>query len=227
VCLSLVGADEPKQGANSGRRQDQEALQPFASLVGPWKGTGQPQRNSARGAWVETGDWAWSLTADSAALKLDLTKGKYLKSALLKPGSGSGAFVFEATLADNTKRLFSGKTTPADKGKVVLIADQPKGDGPRRVTLTALHEARSLILLESNPEDAERHFRLAEVGYTKQGVAFAAGDAYPVCIVTGGRGTVQVAFEGKSYWVCCSGCRDLFNEDPKAIIAEAAKKASK
>jgi hypothetical protein len=24
--------------------------------------------------------------------------------------------------------------------------------------------------------------------------------------VTDGRGTIQVSYQGKSYWVCCSGC---------------------
>ena len=41
-------------------------------------------------------------------------------------------------------------------------------------------------------------------------MAFAVGDSYPACLVTGGRGTIEVKHEGKSYWVCCSGCKELF-----------------
>ncbi len=62
--------------------------------------------------------------------------------------------------------------------------------------------------------------RLADVGYTRQGVAFAAGVSGPICIVTGGRGTTQVSYQGKTYYVCCSGCKDLFNEDPKGGLAD-------
>lgn len=218
------GADGPKPAEVAKRQADQTALKPFAGLVGPWKGAGQPQRGNTRGSWVETGDWAWSLTPDSAALKLTIGKGKYLSSALLKPGEMPGSFRLEATLADGTKRDFAGTATPADKGKLVLVAAEPKGDGPRRITLTPLHDTRFLLLLESNPADAERYQRLGEIGYTRQGVAFAAGDSSPVCIVTGGRGTIQVSHEGKTYWVCCSGCRDLFKDDPKAILAEAEVK---
>ncbi len=54
------------------------------------------------------------------------------------------------------------------------------------------------------------------------------GDSYPVCIVTEGRGTIPVTYGGKTYYVCCSGCKDLFEEEPEAILAEAAeRKASK
>ncbi len=79
-----------------------------------------------------------------------------------------------------------------------------------------------LMLLES--EDAERHTfaKLGEVGYTREGVSFAAGESYPLCIVTEGRGTTQVSYKGKTYWVCCSGCKDLFNENPESVLAEAA-----
>ncbi len=59
-------------------------------------------------------------------------------------------------------------------------------------------------------------------GYTREGVAFAAGESYPLCVVTEGRGTIQVSYRGKAYWVCCSGCRDLFNDDPESVLAEAA-----
>jgi YHS domain-containing protein len=38
--------------------------------------------------------------------------------------------------------------------------------------------------------------------------------------VTGGLGTMTVSYEGKTYYVCCSGCRDEFKADPKKYIAE-------
>ena len=35
---------------------------------------------------------------------------------------------------------------------------------------------------------------------------------------------MQVSYKGKTYHVCCSGCKDLFNENPEAILAEAAER---
>ncbi len=35
---------------------------------------------------------------------------------------------------------------------------------------------------------------------------------------------MTVSYKGKTYHVCCSGCRDLFKEDPEAVLAEAAER---
>ncbi len=207
------------------RRADQEALKGFAPIIGAWRGVGQVERGRPKGAWQESAAWAWKLTNDSAALEVTINKGKYLKSGILRPGKTPGEFVFDATLANGSTREFTGKAS--GDGKKVVLNASPKApaDGLRRVTITALHETRMLILLES--EDSERHAfaKLGEVGYTREGVSFAAGESYPLCIVTEGRGTVQVSYKGKSYWVCCSGCKDLFNENPEEVLAEAAARA--
>ena len=39
-------------------------------------------------------------------------------------------------------------------------------------------------------------------------------------VVTGGLGTIEVSYDGKSYYVCCTGCRDYFNENPKQVLKE-------
>jgi YHS domain-containing protein len=78
--------------------------------------------------------------------------------------------------------------------------------------------------LEAQDPRNHLYHQLAEVGYTREGIAFAAGESGPVCIVTEGRGTIPVSYKGKTYHVCCSGCRDLFNENPEAILAEAAER---
>lgn len=40
------------------------------------------------------------------------------------------------------------------------------------------------------------------------------------CVVTGGLGTMPVTFEGQTYYVCCTGCRDYFNDGPAKVLAE-------
>jgi YHS domain-containing protein len=218
LLTGALAADAP----NGGRRASQEALKPFAGLVGEWRGTGQPQRSSPKGAWRESANWAWKLGPESAALEVSFAKGKYFQSALLRPEKEQGTFALDATLADGSKRTFVGKAVK-DK-PLVLFAKTAEGEGPSRVSLQPLHDTRFLLLLEArNAGDAGFH-RLAEVGYTREGVAFAAGESGPVCIVTEGRGTTQVSYQGKTYWVCCSGCKDLFNENPAAVLAEAAER---
>jgi YHS domain-containing protein len=203
------------------RREAQTALKVYGPLVGSWRGTGQPRRGQASGSWQESANWAWKLSDKSAALELDVEKGKYLKSAQLKPGDAAGTYVLEATLADGSKRTFQGKHSPE---KPLVLTSEGMGEGVCRVTLTVPNELRFLLLLESHPS-ANAYARLGEVGYTRNGVAFAAGESGPVCIVTEGRGTIQVSYKGKAYYVCCSGCKDLFNKDPESILAEAAERA--
>lgn len=211
------------EGPSPNRRADQDALKAYAPLVGGWHGTGQVEQGRAKGSWTETGAWAWKLTNDSAALELTVKKGKHLKSALLRPGKEPGVFVLDAVLADGSTRTFTGKSEgKGDKTHLVLKADDKAASGVSRLTFTPLHDTRLLVLYES--EDPDRHTlaRLGQVGYTRDGVSFAAGESYPLCIVTEGRGTTQVSYKGKTYYVCCSGCRDLFNDDPEAVLAEAA-----
>lgn len=215
VSLALVGDAPPKRAA------DQAALKPYAGLVGEWRGTGQPQRGSARGAWTETAGWSWKLSTDSAALAFSSEKGKYLRSALLHPGKSAGEFRLDAVLPDGVKRSFTGKL--GSRNILTLTPEMPVDEGLAKITITPLHDTRFLMLLEGK-EASGGLTRLGEVGFTRQGVAFAAGDSSPVCIVTEGRGTIPVTHKGKTYYVCCSGCKDLFNDDPEGVLAEAERR---
>ncbi|MSR57709.1 MAG: YHS domain-containing protein [Planctomycetaceae bacterium] len=38
---------------------------------------------------------------------------------------------------------------------------------------------------------------------------------------------MSTVYKGQTYWFCCTGCRDAFNDDPEGIIADAAKRAEK
>src|SRR5258708_3819476 len=100
ACVALMVAvsvpvSRPIRGegaSSSTRRGDQEILKEFAPLVGSWRGVGQVERGRARGSWTESAAWAWKLTGSSAALELSVTKGKHLKSGLLRPGKKPGSF---------------------------------------------------------------------------------------------------------------------------------------
>ena len=62
----------------------------------------------------------------------------------------------------------------------------------------------------------------------KEGESLAGGKTAkkPECIITGGTGTIAVTYKGKTYYVCCTGCRDEFNANPQKYI-DAAEKAKK
>jgi hypothetical protein len=65
-----------------------------------------------------------------------------------------------------------------------------------------------------------------QVACSKEGESIGGGGKKNICCVTGGLGTMAVTYMGKTYYVCCGGCRDAFNENPAKIIKEfeASKK---
>ncbi len=217
AAITLASCGHGRADEESGRERDVRLLKPYAGLVGSWRGSGLVRRGSAKGAWTEQAKWSWKLDSKSAGLVLDVEKGRHLKSATLKAESDK-AFSLTAVLADDAERTFRGATN--ERGTLALVADPRPATGLARITLTPLHDTRLVVLFEAHGDRPDRFVRLGEVGYTREGAAFALGDSAPECIVTGGRGTIEVSHKGQTYYVCCTGCRDLFNQDPQAMLAE-------
>ncbi len=108
------------------------------------------------------------------------------------------------------------KANDRDKSKTPIALP---ADRPARITIRpAAENQRVTVLYERG--SGEVFSRLAEVSATRVGGDFAAGAAGPECIVTGGAGTIQVEYKGKTYFVCCTGCKEAFNDDPEKIIKE-------
>lgn len=220
--LAAAVGGQPRDGGDQ-RHQRQEAhkaaLAPWQGLVGTWRGVGQPQRGSTRGAWIETCRWRWQFDEDGAALVFEAPEGKYLAGGGLRPAEG-GRFELLATRSDGrTHDRYIG--APNDSGELVLQIAAPQPDAPARITLRQVAGGQRLVLLlERRAGDGGSHVRLAEIGYTRQGGTFAQAASGPECIVTGGAGTIAVEHGGKTYYVCCTGCKQLFDDDPEGVIAD-------
>ena len=114
--------------------------------------------------------------------------------------------------------------TIIDKKLVLESASADSTEG-RRITITRLNEKRTLVLFERKAGSQNFYSRIAEVGYTREGTRLAESDQTgPECVVTGGVGTIKVSYKGETYWVCCTGCRDAFNDDPEGVLADYKKK---
>ncbi len=200
-------------------------LQPFQNLVGPWRGIGQPKRGSNAGAWKETIDTAWDLKKDQTGIRWAAKDAAQWRSAWLS-SPGDGQFVLKATLPDDTVREYMGKL---DKDRLTLETASVNGQDVHRVTITLLNENRWTLLLERRGAQQSFYQRIAEIGYQREGTRLAVGaTSGPECVVTGGLGTIAVQHAGKTYYVCCTGCRDAFNDDPEGILkAYNERKAAK
>jgi len=203
-----------------------ERLAQLQQLVGNWRGVGQPQRGSTKESWVEEADWAWSFGKGGPALVATLPKTKYFSELQLSATELAGQFRLAATpAAGGGPVVYSGQLD--DQKQLVLTAEQPRVGLPERLSFRFVAEGnRLLILLEQQNVASGQFTRLAEVGYTRQGSDFGKGTVQRECVVTGGLGTIAVTHNGQTYYVCCTGCRDYFNEQPEKVLAEhAARKA--
>jgi len=220
VALALPAADQAPSS--------KQALQPFQSLVGSWKATGHPEgtlEERQKGTWVEIVAWEWQFKGSKASLAAKFTNGKHFTSGVLEPSSTvPGEFTLTLTTPDKKTLAFTG----AFKDRI-LTADRTDDATKelQRVVISVLHDNRHLYRYETKTPDAFRFSKKFLVGATKEGEAFANVPAFPECIVTGGKGNSKVSYKGVDYWVCCSGCKEAFNENPEKFIQEAAAKAKK
>lgn len=209
-----------------------EALKPFNLFVGKWKGTGVPDGpggSKAKEFWTETVEWTWQFKGDDAWLTAAFDKNPKYKSAELRYLRDKKLFAMEFVHADGKKSLYRGDLT-AGKGKEQVLTLERTDDDTKtteRFVFTLLHHNRYLYRLDAKPSGAASFTRQYQVGVTKEGESFANVPQGPECIVSGGAGTSRVVHNGKTYYVCCSGCRDAFKDDPEKFIKEFEAKQKK
>jgi hypothetical protein len=113
--------------------------------------------------------------------------------------------VFEGELKD--KRFTASRTDEKTKET-------------QQVVVSLLHRNRYLYRYEVKPAEKTAFAVQYQVGATKEGAAFATVDEGPECVVSGGLGTFTTTYKGKTYYFCCTGCRDAFKETPDKYIKE-------
>jgi hypothetical protein len=215
-------ADPPKSPAS------REALKPFNILVGSWKGAGMMEGTSEerqKGHWLETVTWAWHFKGDEASLTVQFDKGKYFASGELRPAATQGKFDLALVTVDKEKRTYTGML----KGRQLMLErDVPGGKIIERLTFSLLHDNRITYRLETRRATGTLLTKKYLVGLTKEGVPFVdVGRSERECIVSGGTGTIPVTYEGKTYYVCCTGCRDEFKANPAKYVKEWEAKRKK
>ena len=209
-------------------KSPREALKPLNVLVGSWKGTGTPEgslEERQKGHWQETVAWAWQFKDADAWLVVTFDKGKYFARGELRYLPAKVSFELSLTTVGKDKLTYAGKLTGT---QLALERPLPDAKQVERLTFSLLHDNRITYRLETRPESGTAFTRKYLVGLTKEGEAFAdVGRSERECIVSGGTGTIAVTYEGKTYYVCCSGCRDEFKANPAKYVKEWEAKRKK
>ncbi len=202
-----ASADEPSA--------QREALSRFQFLVGPWRATGRSYGDKEE-AWQESVAWEWDVGTGFALVAM-FEGGRVFRSGRLEAGTEADAFVFLGVRADGRETRYAG----AMKG-ARLILEEVVAEGAaasERIVLHPLHDNRYLLLLEARPGGRGSFKKAVELGCTREGEPFVKVDPAKMCPVTGGLGTIGVTYEGKTYWVCCTGCKIAFDKDPARFLA--------
>jgi hypothetical protein len=211
------------------KKTPKQALRAFNDLIGSWRGTGEPngtREEKQRNFWQEKIAWEWRFKGKDVYLLASFDKGKYFTAAELRYLPDKERYQLLATTPAKEKLVFEGTL---DKKRLTLERTDDKKKETQRLIVALFHFNRYVYSYEVKAAERATFRKIYQVGATKEGVEFAGDDDKPECVVSGGLGTMPVTYKGKTYYVCCSGCRDAFSDEPEKYIKEfeARKKAKK
>ncbi|HEV8062778.1 MAG TPA: YHS domain-containing protein [Gemmataceae bacterium] len=223
ACLLLtMGLTFPDDRPNA-----KTALEAFNEFVGEWNGSGAPDKPRAdpKDAWRETAQWSWRFKGGEAALILTIEDGKLIKGGELRYLPETKRYSFTEKGKDGEKRIYQGEVK---NGYLTLDFVDKKTGETKRLTLNSAGDGLRFIYKSAHkPEGRTLFIRDYQVAFSKKGETFAASEKKPECVVTGGLGTSTVVYKGTTYYLCCSGCRDAFNENPEKYIKESEARKKK
>lgn len=207
-------------GGKKGNGEAKEALQALQEYIGTWKGAAE----KGGAVWKESADWSWRFKDKDAWISVTFPEGRHLKGGDIRYLPDKGKYQLTAKDKDGKSLVFEGELK---RGRLVLERKDADTKETQQVALnTAAGGIRFVLAYSVKPPNRTFYTKQYQVAFTKEGEAFAGGAAAKKveCIVTGGLGTIPVSYMGVTYYVCCSGCRDAFNDDPAFYVKQAKKK---
>ncbi len=220
--LSVAAADKDDN-------DPKEALKALQEFIGEWNGIGGPDKQKfdpRDPSWKEKIFWGWRFKGDDAWLSFEVKDGKYLKGGEVRYLPDKSKYQLTTIDKAGKKTTFEGefKNDALNAQRV-----DPATKETQMFTITTNNEgARMILRYARKPAGSTLVKREYMVQAGKEGESLAAKEKKNECVVSGGLGTSTVSFKGETYYVCCSGCRDAFTENPEKYVAEfKAKKAKK
>ena len=198
-----------------------KALQEVGEFIGQWNLDARPAKGTS---WKETATWGWKFKKDESWIEIEVKDGKYFTKGELKYLVDKKLYQLTTTDKDKKTDVYTGDFK---KGTLKLEGKDAKNGDIHRLTINTLSEGvRLAVNFEVQSGGKGLYTGVYKASGNKEGESFAGGAASkkPECVVTGGIGTMAVSYNGKTYYVCCSGCRDEFNDSPKKYVDAFEKK---
>ncbi len=208
-----------------------KALKPIQVVLGPWHAIIDKTKSYEDLQWV----WDWRTDRAQPALAMATKEdGAYFKTARLTYLVEDEKFQMTLTDKDGKQRVLQGTFTaePTDKPgedkkqtpqRTYKLQLTETGDAKDRWQIVMNQQDNNRYLFELSQMRGSRFVRFDTMASQREGTSFALDDSdfkEKTCVISQGLGTIQVSHKGKSYWVCCSGCKAAFEEDPDKWIAK-------
>ncbi len=230
----------PKSGGAIVRTPDEQlesiraALKPFQVLLGRWNGL-------SRKSLVDHPEWAydWISNPKQPGLRMKSDTGAYIRDGRLSYLPETDRFEFTSLDADGTRRLFHGMFTEpvrevaGDEKKLqrtykLQLTEPDANPEGEQWRITFNQQENNRYILELDRKRGSGPFGRVDTIHTqREGTSFALSDTdygEKTCIISQGLGTISVSYKGQSFWVCCTGCKAAFEEEPEKWIARWEQK---
>lgn len=219
VPLSLLGLIVATSSSAEKADTSKEALKALNEFIGQWKGSGETKSGKTE-LWKESAEWGWDLKGSEPSLKMKVTGGKQFSEGKMKYLVDKKKYELTVMTPEKKEQVFVGDI----KGKKLILThvDAESKDKTTIEMSTNNDGARFVYNVSVQKRGIGLSRKTVVVGLSKEGASFAGGKKAE-CIITGGLGTIAVSYNGKTYYVCCSGCRDEFNANPKKCVEEYEK----
>ena len=228
-----VPAGNPTQAVEDPMEQVKQQLMPLQILLGEWEGVTQKVIGGSKALTESSWVWDFQTNPKQPALVMTSNKHPYFKEARLTWLVDDGLFRMNATTVEDVKETYEGDFSvpvmDVDEGekrkkrtyKLKLTQVEPQAGASE---LVFNQQNNNRLLLEVYRKRGSSLRRYDTIGISRKGTSIAQlEDDYgdKECIISQGLGTMTVSFKGKTYYVCCSGCKAAFEEDPEKWIAKA------
>jgi hypothetical protein len=226
VAEGLTGAS--KAAPTADQKKAKEKLQELHEFIGQFNSNGGPDKAKAapNELWKETVNWGWKFKGDDTWLVVDFKDGKHFKSGEMRYLPAKSKYEFTVIGKDDKKRVFEGDLK--NETLTLEFVDPETKEAQQLVMNTVSEGVRFIYRFNRKAAGSTIYKKEFIVTGNRDGESFAAAKGKgAICVVSGGVGTSTVSYKGETFYVCCSGCRDAFNENPEKYIKEFKAKMKK
>jgi len=196
-----------------------KALQEVQDFMGGWTLEGTQKTGAKTEAWKEKVEFSWNIKKRQTAINVTFGegKGKYFSKGELTYALDKKKYVLTLEDKEKKEQVFTGDLLKS--GGLKLERKDDKTGDAYRITANTLADGIRLSFKVEKQDGGKGLFSNAFTMLgNKEGESLAGGNKKPECIVTGGAASIAVSYQGKQYFVCCSGCADAFKENPEKFI---------